>query len=135
MKKIILVAGIVTLAACSQPEATEDAAPTEEATEAAAATTAADGGPSFGIFEVTLADGTKIVDTLSEDGTYETKDADGKVIETGKWEQKSPEEYCATPDAEGAEQVCYEEHVDENGLYTSKNPKTGEVATVVRVEA
>lgn len=134
MKKIIVVAGLVTLAACSKPEATEEAAPAEAATEApAVTTTAADGGPSTGTWEVTMADGTKITSQVKEDGTYEVKDAEGKVVETGKWEQKSPEQYCETPDKEGAVQKCYEEHVDANGVYTSKDPETGNVSTVVRV--
>jgi hypothetical protein len=38
-----------------------------------------------------------------------------------------------TPDEEGATQKCYEEAVDANGVYTSKDPDTGEVSTVERV--
>jgi len=130
----MLVAALASFAACTPKaeEATEaDAA--AEPTEAAAATTAADGGPSTGTFKVTHADGSVITAEVKADGTYTVTDADGKVTETGKWEQKSPELWCETSDAEGATQVCYEEKVDENGVYTSKDPNTGEVSTVVRV--
>lgn len=131
MKKIIAVAVLATLAACNQSEP----APEPEATEEAApATTAADGGPSFGLFKVTAADGSVMMSDVREDGTYEETLADG-TKETGRWEQKSPEIWCATPDTEGAKQTCYEEHVDANGVYTSKDPATGEVSTVERVVA
>lgn len=135
MKKIILVAALATVAACNQADTTAEPAATEEAADAAVATTAADGGPSTGTFKVTLQDGSEITAEVKLDGTYSVTDASGAVTDTGKWEQKSPELYCETSDKEGSTQVCYEEKVDENGVYTSKNPNTGEVATVVRVEA
>jgi len=132
MKKILAIAALAAAAACSKPapapEAESSAAP-----EAAATNIAADGKPSTGTWEVTRADGTKITTEVKADGTYSVTGADGKVTETGKWEQKSPEAYCETPDKEGAKQKCYEEHVDDKGVYTSKDPETGEVATVVRV--
>lgn len=134
MKKIILVAGIAALAACSQPDAPTDAEPTEEVAQAPE-NIAADGLPSAGTYRVTHPDGSVTVSDVREDGTYSATDAEGNVIETGKWEQKSPELYCETPDAEGATQVCYEESIDENGVYISKNPVTGETSTVERVPA
>lgn len=128
----MLVAALATISACSQKA--EEAAPAEApATEAAVATTAADGGPSTGTFKVTLADGSEITAEVKPDGTYTVTDASGAVTDTGKWEQKSPELYCETSDKEGSTQVCLEEKVDENGVYTSKDPNTGDVATVVRV--
>ena len=67
MKKLILVAGIATLAACSGGEAE---APAEEAVEAAPAeVTAADGGPSTGTFTVTNAEGEVSTEVLAADGT------------------------------------------------------------------
>jgi len=131
MKKFAFIAVLGALAACT-PEAD---APAESAVEeTAAAVTAADGGPSHGVFKVTRADGTVFTDALSEDGTYLSTNADG-TTETGRWEQKSPELFCATPDTEGAKQKCYEEQVDDKGVYTSKDPETGEVSVVERVEA
>lgn len=131
MKKIMLVAALVTVGACSKPEPAPEPAATEEA---APATTAADGGPSYGTFQVTQADGTTFTSEVKPDGTYVETAADGTAMGTGKWEQKSPELWCATPDEEGAVQTCYEEKVDANGVYTSKDPNTGEVSTVVRVK-
>ena len=134
MKKIVLVAALATLAACSKP----DTAPTAEATEQAAAivataaqTVAADGKPSTGTFQVTNAKGEVMTEEVKADGAYvQTKD--GKVTETGKWEQKSPETYCSTKDEAGAKQMCNTEKVDDKGIWTSVNPE-GKTATVVRV--
>lgn len=134
MKKIVLVAAFAALAACSQPETAEEAEAPAEVAEAAPANIAADGLPSVGMYKVTAADGTSTMEDVRADGTYVSTSADG-TTSTGKWEQKSPELYCATPDEEGAKQTCYEEAVDANGVYTSKNPDTGEVSTVERVQS
>jgi len=135
MKKIIAVAALAALAACSQaeapaPEATEEAA----AAPAAAEVMAADGKPSYGMFKVTMADGKTIMSDVKPDGTYSITDADGKVIDTGKWTQKSAEAYCETSDKPGSKEKCFAEQVDDKGVYTSKDPDTGDVATVVRIE-
>jgi len=136
MKKIIVAAGLAAVAACSQPapapEPTE-AASAEAAPAAAAETLAADGKPSHGTFKVTGKDGTTHTAEVKPDGTYVVTAADGKVTDTGKWEQKSPEQYCETSDKEGSKQKCYAEKVDDKGVYTSTDPETGEVSTVVRV--
>ena len=133
MKRIIAIAALAALAACSKP-AEEPAAPAEATAEAVPAETlAADGKPSHGTFTVTKKDGKVHTADVKPDGTYAVT-VDGKVVETGKWEQKSPEQYCETADKEGAKQKCFEEKVDDKGVYTSKDPDTGEVATVVRVE-
>jgi predicted small lipoprotein YifL len=133
MKKMLVIAALAAISACSKPapapEAEASAAP--EVAAPAAELVAADGKPSFGTFKVTRPDGKVVMDEVKADGTYSTT-ADGKVIETGKWEQKSPSLYCYTKDEKDAVQQCNEEKV-ENGVYTSKNPK-GEVATVERVE-
>ena len=137
MKKFVAGAALVALAACSQPapEPEADAAATEAAAADAMPTTlAADGKPSYGKFEVTMPDGAKIVANVKPDGTFEVTDASGAVIDSGTWEQKSPEQYCETSSKEGSEQVCYDEKVVD-GVYQSTNPKTGETATVVRLES
>lgn len=133
MKKIALFAALATMAACT-PAADTQAPAEPAATEvAAAATTAADGGPSHGKYRVTNSDGKVSVEDVREDGTWSSTDEAG-VVTTGKWEQKSPNIYCTTDDTEGAEQVCHNETVDENGAWTSTNPE-GKVSKIERVEA
>ena len=136
MKRTLFVALMASVAACSQPapvpEPTAEATTAEASPAAAAESLAADGKPSVGKFRITRADGTVMTDDVRADGTYVTTLADGKT-ETGKWEQKGPNLYCGTEDKEGAKQKCYEEKVDEKGVYTSRDPETGEVSTVVRL--
>ncbi len=132
MKRIVLLAAVAALAACSKP-ATAPEADASATPEAAATNIAADGGPSHGKFAVTRSNGDKYTTDVKPDGTYVVTAADGKVIETGKWEQKSPESYCETADKEGAKQKCFAEKV-ENGVYTSTDPENGQVSTVVRVK-
>ncbi|ANY20034.1 hypothetical protein A6F68_01519 [Tsuneonella dongtanensis] len=137
MKRLIAMAAVAALAACSQPapeaDAEADAAAAEAAAPAETTTMAADGKPSTGKYEVTMADGTKHTVDVMPDGTYKVTGADGAAIDSGKWVQKSPEQYCETSDKEGSNEVCYTEKF-ENGVYTSLNPETGETATVVRIE-
>ncbi len=137
MKRIIAIAALAALAACSKPAeapAEPAAEAAAEATPAAAAETlAADGKPSHGKFKVTLANGDVVMEDVRPDGTFTSTRPDGTTV-TGKWEQKGPELYCTTDDKPDAKQKCHEEKVDDKGVYTSKDPDTGEVATVVRVE-
>jgi hypothetical protein len=133
MKRIILVALLASVAACSKPapapEATAEAS--AEATPAAVAgPVAADGKSSVGTFKVTTDKGV-FMEEDKADGTYVTKQ-DGKVIETGKWVQKSPSEFCYTKDEKDAKEVCNTEQVDEKGVWTSKNAE-GKISTVERV--
>jgi hypothetical protein len=129
MKKLLVIAALVAVSACSKPapapEAEASAAP-----EAAPTNIAADGKSSVGTFKVTSAKGDVVTVEVKADGTYAATQ-DGKVVETGKWEQKSPELYCYTKDEKDAVQQCDSEKV-ENGVYTSTNAK-GEVSTVERI--
>ncbi|KUO51834.1 MAG: hypothetical protein APF78_09515 [Sphingomonadales bacterium BRH_c3] len=134
MKKIIVVAAVAALAACSQAEKAPEAEPTEEVAEAAPANIAADGLPTVGMYKITNADGTTFTSDVRADGTWVDTAADGTQT-TGRWEQPSPDRYCSTPDEEGAVQKCYEEYIDENGVYISKDPETGETSKVERVES
>jgi len=130
MRKIILVAALATITACNQaeapvePEATEEAA-TEEVS------VAADGLPSVGVYNVTMADGTTSSFEAKEDGTYTATDAEGNVTETGTWRQESQTVWCETPDTEGATENCFDERM-EDGVYISTNRETGETATITR---
>ena len=137
MKKIVAMTALFALAACSNPAPEPDTEATAEATTAAAPATgslAADGNPAPGLYKITTADGTVFNEEVKADGTYVQTDADGNVVETGKWVQKSPTEYCTTKDGEGEVEKCNVEGVDAAGVWTSRNAE-GEVATVERVEA
>lgn len=137
MKKILVIAALAAISACSKPapapeaDASASAAPAAEASAAAAAPTAADGKPSVGKFKITSHDGKVYMEEDKADGTY-VSTLDGKTVETGKWEQQNPGTFCFTKDEKDAKQVCNEEKV-ENGVWTTKNAK-GEVSTVERVE-
>jgi hypothetical protein len=134
MKRIIAIAALAAVSACSEPapapEATAEAA--AEATVAAASETlAADGQPSVGNYKVTTSDGKVFMEEVKADGTY-VQTQDGKVVETGKWVQKSPSQYCVTKDEAGATEKCNTEQVGADGVWTSVDPE-GKTATVERV--
>jgi predicted small lipoprotein YifL len=134
MRNICVIAALLAVAGCSKPAPAPDADTSAAPEQAAAATPeniAADGKPSVGKFKVTTSKGEVLIDEVKADGTYVTT-KDGKVVETGKWEQKSRAQYCYTKDEKDAKQECSDEKV-ENGVYTSKNAK-GEVVTVERIE-
>lgn len=133
MKKIIALAALAAVSACSETETAPDAAATEEVAAAETAEVmAADGGPAYGNFRITRADGTVIMEDVREDGTWTATMADGST-ETGTWVQK-PGEYCTTDDKEGAVEKCHPEKIDENGVWVSTDPEDGETVTVERVE-
>ncbi|HMT47685.1 MAG: hypothetical protein RL702_729 [Pseudomonadota bacterium] len=133
MRHVIAIAAVIALSACSKPATSpEDEAGASPAasTPPTAANIAADGKPAPGMYKITTGDGKVRMEEVKADGTYETR-ADGKVIETGKWEQKSPALYCYTIDGPNPKQACNEEKI-ENGVWTSKGPE-GRTATVERV--
>lgn len=79
MKKLVLLAALTALSACSQKAEEKKevaAAPTAEATPAPAA----DSGTPPGTYDVKMADGTMAVTTINADGTYVDTDAKGKAI-------------------------------------------------------
>ena len=87
MRYIVSVAALsLTLAACDNA-AEESDEPVAEATEAAPAAEATQAS-SAGSWDVTMADGTKFMAMLNADGTYQDMDADGKVTESGTWEDR-----------------------------------------------
>jgi hypothetical protein len=130
MKKIVVIATFMAIAACSKPAPAPEAeaTATTEATAPAAANIAADGKSSIGTFKVSAPDGKVYTEVVKADGTYESTGPD-KAVETGTWEQKNPNLYCGTKTGEA--QKCSEEKV-ENGVWTSKNPE-GKVSTVERI--
>lgn len=134
MKRIVCIAIVASLAACSKPapapEATSEAPAEATATPAAAEPVAADGKPSVGNYKVKDSDGKVLMEEVKADGTY-TVTLDGKTVETGKWEQKSPSQYCYTKDDKDAKQVCNTEQIDDKGVWTSVSPD-GKSSTIER---
>lgn len=125
MKKIVIAAGLVVLAACNQAEPAPE--PTAEATEAAAPT-AANGSPA-GAYTATAADGTVTTTTLNADGTYTDVDADGATVAEGTW-AVTDGKTCFTPTTEGVEPMCYTETAPAaDGSFTA-TPDEGEPVTV-----
>ena len=135
MKKLIVLAGIAALAACAEPATTEAEAPADAAAEAPAAAAevmAADGMSPVGSYRITEADGSVMTEELRADGTFMATRADGTEV-TGTWVQKSPAQFCST--VEGQPEKCYDEAVDAEGVWTSKDPVDGAISTIERVEA
>lgn len=105
MKKLILLAGIAALAACTgkEPAAEETTAAGAASSETAAAPAPA---PAIapGSYDVTYPDGTKGVDTLMADGSYVSRDSADKVTDKGKWAVKDGKTCFA---AEGKAEECF----------------------------
>ena len=99
MKKLILLAGIAALAACSGKE------PAAEETTAAEVAAAPAVTATPGSYDVTGPDGAKLVATLMADGTYVDRDEAGKVLEKGTWATKDGKT-CFDDEGDKAE-VCY----------------------------
>lgn len=139
MKKLIFVASAAILASCS-PAAEEevDVVADDVVAEAPAPSMAADGQPPAGKYRVTSSEGEVFEEELLPDGTY-VSTQNGEVVETGTWDQKTPNEYCYTVDAEYVEEGetggerCNTEQVGDDGVWTSTNPD-GETAVVERAD-
>ncbi|TNE47127.1 MAG: hypothetical protein EP341_09475 [Sphingomonadales bacterium] len=123
MKKLIAAAGILALAACAQPEATDEA-PAEE--EAVAETV-----EGAGTFDYASEEGSGRI-VMNEDGTFENT-FDGETT-TGTW-TAADGQTCFTGSEEGAEEVCWTDgEADESGVFTSTSPD-GTTVTVTPVAA
>lgn len=79
MKKIVLLATLSMLAACSQKTEEKKETPAEPVAEATPAP-AADSGTAPGTYDVKMADGTMGTTTINADGTYVDTDAKGKQV-------------------------------------------------------
>jgi hypothetical protein len=123
MKKLIVTASILVLAACGQP-ATEDAPASEEMAE----TAAVEGAGTFDYAADDGSGGGRIV--MNEDGTY-ADTYEGETT-TGKW-TAGDGQTCFTPDAEGSEETCWTDgEPAEDGSFTSTAPD-GTTVTVTPV--
>jgi hypothetical protein len=88
MKRFAIVLAAMGLAACS------NAAPESPPSEAAPVEISA------GSYDVTQADGTRMISVLDVNGTY-VDTVTGAVVENGTWERKDDGSTCFTP-AEGS---------------------------------
>jgi ABC-type Fe3+-hydroxamate transport system substrate-binding protein len=124
MKKLILIAAIATLSACSKP--TEDTpAPAEtNASEAAPTMTAAD---IAGTYDAKYPDGTTHVVEITPDGAYTDTDANGLATK-GMWSWKDGGS-CFDPDGDAAAVCWTDSKPDANGVFTATAPD-GTVVTV-----
>lgn len=127
MRRLVLLAPLALLAACSQSEPAPE--PTEEAPPAESVVMAADGKPATGIFEVTSADGRMVTtQTVDADGTLTTVEAD--LTRTGTWTSTGPGNFCV--DMAGDEKpTCYREEV-RDGVYSSVNEENPQDAWTVK---
>lgn len=128
MKKLILLAPLALIAACSQSEPAPE--PTEEAAPAETAVMAIDGMPLAGVYEVTSADGaTVLTETVNADGTVST--VEGGETRTGTWTSTGPDNYCVTYEGD-AEPSCYAEAMSADGVWSAVNVNDAEDAWTVK---
>src|SRR6056297_90607 len=106
MRKLILLAAPLALAACAQETEVEETAVTEEV-EATVVTTA-NGTVTPMTGEVVGADGPQGLSSVNADGTYQDLDADGGVVAEGTWAVVDGKT-CFTPTTEGADAQCWTE--------------------------
>lgn len=99
MKKLILIAGCVSLAACSQGEA-----PAEADKEMMAAETAAE-ETLVGTYDATGADGVTSVTTVDTEGNY-TVTVDGAEVEAGTVVETA-DQTCFNSSEEGSAPECW----------------------------
>jgi hypothetical protein len=119
MKKLVLIAALAALSACSEKtdEKAETAAPTsEEAPAAAAAPTTAPGS-----YDVKMADGTMASTVINPDGTYVDVGPDGKEIK-GKFANKDGKD-CFDPDGDEPEACWTVSTPGADGSFTATDPK------------
>lgn len=128
MRKLVLVAGVLALAACSgDAEVTEDEAVDEEVVEVASV---------VGSYNGTSDDGTEWTATINEDGTSDII-VDGEVVDSATWRTNEEGLTCFMDVPEEGEEAGEEEcytfgEVGEDGSVTVTGTD-GESETVIKV--
>lgn len=127
MKKLIVAASILILAACTQPaeQSGEATAPPEAE---AAAPTVANGSPP-GTYEATAADGSVMTTVINADGTYSDTAADGTLVAEGTWAVVDGKT-CFTPTTEGQVPMCFAESAPADDGSFIATPDSGDPVTV-----
>lgn len=125
MKKLVMIAALSALMACSQQ--TEKAAEAEAAPVEAAAPAATDSASFVGDFDVKMADGKMGKTTINADGTFVDTGPDGNETK-GKFVVKDGKE-CFDPDGDEAEECWTSTKPGADGSFSSTSDK-GETVTV-----
>lgn len=127
MKKLILLATLAALSACSQ-KAEESKETADAPTQAPAPAAPADSGTAPGTYDVKMADGTMGTTTINADGTYSDTDAKGKVVK-GKFAHKDGKD-CFDADGDEAEMCWTVSAPGADGSFTATSPD-GTMVTVM----
>lgn len=129
MKKLVLMAALAMLSACSQnaEQSKENAAAPAETTAPAAPATTADSGTPPGTYDVKMADGTMGTTTINADGTYADTDAKGKVVK-GLFAQHDGKD-CFDPEGDAPGMCWAVSKPEADGSFTA----TADDGTVVTV--
>lgn len=127
MKKLVLLAALTALSACSQKTEEKKEVAAEPAAEATPAPTA-DSGTTPGSYDVKMADGTMASTVINADGTYADTDTTGKTVKKGKFAHKDGKD-CFDPDGDEAEECWSLSPVAADGSFTATNPE-GTTVTV-----
>lgn len=121
MKKLLLLAGIAALTACSQKteEPKENTVASVENTAAATPAATADSATTApGDYDVKMADGTMGMTTINADGSYVDTDAKGKQVK-GKFAHKDGKD-CFDPDGDETETCWTVSAPGADGSFTAK---------------
>ncbi|MEZ5682338.1 MAG: hypothetical protein R3E14_13695 [Erythrobacter sp.] len=126
MKYTILLAATVALAACgSKEEAPVEPVETADTTMEATAT-----GDMAGVYEVKMADGTVVRETINSDGTYVDATLEGAETERGTWRQDG-DKMCFDPEGDAPEACFAGGAPGEDGTFEVRDAD-GNVASTVR---
>ncbi len=136
MKRIIVLAAVVALAACSQAETdtSADTAPDETAmTEPEML--AVDGGPLAGTYVATAGDGSSVTQSMTEDGKV-TNTVDGEVVASGTYKMGDDNSNVCFTYTEGEfPDGCFNVGDVVDGKWTATNTENAdEVWSVTRSE-
>ncbi|MEO0464274.1 MAG: hypothetical protein AAF127_14175 [Pseudomonadota bacterium] len=137
MSRMTVLGAAFILAACSggAGESADTAEGASETVIPAALTQslAADGQPPEGWYQAVDDEALVVIEELRADGTFSFVDAQGNLMVEGSYHQKTPELLCFTADADGVER-CFEDTIDEDGVWRSKEIDTGIGSVITRID-
>lgn len=128
MKKILLIAAVAALTACSQATEKPAEAAAEESPEPQE--TAAGQLDPFGTFDLKRYNGGTSILAIRADGTYNDVSSEGATIGSGKFALKDGK-YCFKPADEETEE-CWTWTRNEDGSITAVEPNSGHKVTLTR---